>query len=66
MGFIVNKPELINITLSQEDYQIATTAYNERLPVTCTGDLIKDKDIFLLVEHHSFALYPINTEYVAA
>ena len=66
MGFVVGKLELINIKLNQEDYQIATTAYNERLPVTCTGDLIKDNDIFLLVNHHSFALYVINTEHVAA
>jgi hypothetical protein len=66
MGFIISKPEMINIKLNQEDYRIATTAYNERLPVTCIGDLIKDKNIFLLVNHHSFALYAINTEHVAA
>ncbi|BAZ11598.1 hypothetical protein NIES4071_34240 [Calothrix sp. NIES-4071] len=66
IGFVVGKPELINIKLNQEDYQIATTAYNERLPITCTGDLIKDKNIFLLVNHHSFTLYVINTEHVAA
>jgi hypothetical protein len=64
MGFIIAKPELINIKLNPEDYLRATTAYNERLPITCTGDLIKDNNTFSLVNHHSFALYTTNTEHV--
>ncbi|OKH52846.1 hypothetical protein NIES2101_13415 [Calothrix sp. HK-06] len=65
MGFIIAKLELINIKLNPEEYQIATTAYNERLPITCTGDLIKDNNTFLLVNYHSFALYTPSTEHVA-
>jgi hypothetical protein len=64
MGFIIAKPELINIKLNPEEYLRATTAYNERLPITCTGDLIKDNNTFSLLNHHSFALYTPNTEHV--
>lgn len=65
MGFVVGKPQMINIKLNPQDYQIATTAYNERLPITCAGDLIKDNNAFLLVNNHSFGLYTTNVEQIA-
>ncbi|BDA70660.1 hypothetical protein CAL7716_048260 [Calothrix sp. PCC 7716] len=65
MGFVVGKPELINIKLNKEDYQIATNAYNERSLITCTGDLIKVNDTLSLLNYHNFTIYTINTEHVA-
>jgi hypothetical protein len=65
MGFVVGKPKLINIKINQADYPIATTAYNERSLITCTGDLIKDNTVFFLVNHHGLTLYTTNTEHVA-
>ena len=65
MGFVVGKPELINIQLNKEDYQIATSAYNERSLITCTGDLIKVNDTLSLLNYHNFTIYTINTEHVA-
>jgi hypothetical protein len=65
MGFVLGKPKLINIKLNPEDYQTATTAYNERLPITCTGDLIKENNTFSLINNHSFTLYATNVEHVA-
>jgi hypothetical protein len=62
MGFVVGKPQMINIKLNLQDYQIATTAYNKRLPITCAGDLIKDNNAFLLVNNHNFSLYTTNIE----
>ncbi|MUG99368.1 hypothetical protein F7734_46615 [Scytonema sp. UIC 10036] len=47
-GVVVDRLRPIKTELADRDYILAIKAYQERLPVLCTGDLIKDKDIFLL------------------
>jgi hypothetical protein len=38
----------IETELDESDYLLALKAYQERLPIVCTGDLIKQQDSFLL------------------
>ena len=56
MGFVVGKLRKINLELSESDYQLALKAYEERSPVTCFGDLIKENDGFVLKNPRDFAL----------
>ena len=62
IGFVVGKPRQIHLCLSASEYNLARTAYHQRLPVVCTGDLIKENDTFLLKKTTSFALYDTLTE----
>ncbi|MBR8836917.1 MAG: hypothetical protein DSM106950_23655 [Stigonema ocellatum SAG 48.90 = DSM 106950] len=62
IGFVVGKPQQIHLSLSESEYNQARTAYQERLPVVCTGDLIKDNNTFVLQKTSSFALYDPLTE----
>lgn len=48
MGFVVGKLRKINLELSGSDYPSAVKAYEERSPVSCLGDLIKENDCFVL------------------
>ena len=48
MGFVVGKLRKINLELSESDYQLALKAYEDRSPITCFGDLIKENDGFVL------------------
>ncbi|MBH8578028.1 hypothetical protein I8752_34805 [Nostocaceae cyanobacterium CENA369] len=65
IGFVVGKPRQINLSLSESEYNQARTAYHQRLPVVCTGDLIKENDAFVLKKITSFALYNTLTERAA-
>ncbi|MEG3898329.1 MULTISPECIES: hypothetical protein [unclassified Microcoleus] len=56
MGFVVGKLRKINLELRDADYQLALKAYEERSPITCFGDLIKEKDGFVLKNPRDFAL----------
>lgn len=56
MGFVVCKPQQIYLTLGKEEYHLARTAYIDRLPVVCVGDLIKENDAFVF-KASSFSLY---------
>ncbi|MDJ0619983.1 MAG: hypothetical protein QNJ63_25125 [Calothrix sp. MO_192.B10] len=47
-GVVVDKLQKIKTQLSDNNYILAIKAYQERLPIICVGDLIKDNDIFLL------------------
>jgi hypothetical protein len=64
MGFVVGKPRQIHLFLSESEYNLARTAYQERLPVVCTGDLIKSNDTFVLKKTSSFALAEVIQEKV--
>lgn len=63
--FVVGKPRQIHLSLSESEYNLARTAYHQRLPVVCTGDLIKENDTFVLKKTTSFALYDTLTERAA-
>ncbi len=56
MGFVVWKLRKINLELREADYQLALKAYEDRSPVTCFGDLIKENDGFVLNNPRDFAL----------
>ncbi len=55
MGFIVSKPRQIQMMLGENEYYFARTAYIERLPIVCTGDLVKENGAFVLKKISRFA-----------
>jgi hypothetical protein len=57
MGFVVGKPQQIQIRLNEEEYKLAQMAYTDRLVVESTGDLIKENGVFVLSNKIKFALY---------
>jgi hypothetical protein len=56
MGVVVGKLRKINVELNEPEYSEAIEAYQERLPVVCTGDLIKEVNTFVLKNPRHFAL----------
>jgi hypothetical protein len=56
MGCAVGKFRKIQFELTAADYSLAIKAYQERLPVICSGDLIKEDNVFILKNPHGFAL----------
>ena len=62
MGFVVGKPQQIQIRLNEEEYKLARMAYTDRLVVESTGDLIKDNGVFVLSNKKGFALYDALSE----
>jgi hypothetical protein len=48
LGVILNKLRKIQMELTEFDSNIATKAYRDRLPILCSGDLIKIDDTFVL------------------
>ncbi|MEG4166817.1 MULTISPECIES: hypothetical protein [unclassified Microcoleus] len=56
MGFVVNKLRKIYLELTEIDCNLALKAYQERIPVTCTGDLLKVGGYFAMKNLHDFAL----------
>lgn len=62
MGFVVGKPQEIHILLNEEEYHLAQKAYDERLAVVCTGDLIKQNENFVLLQPSKFYVYDILSD----
>lgn len=56
MGCAVGKFRKIQFKLTAAGYSIAVKAYQERLPVVCTGDLIKENNVFILKNPRDFTL----------
>ena len=56
-GIVVDKLRKIHIQLSKAEYNVALLAYSERLPIICTGDLIKEGGSFMLKNPRNFGLY---------
>jgi len=56
LGIVVDKLRPIHTELADRYYILALKAYQERLPVYCTGDLIKSNGIFILKNPHKFRL----------
>jgi hypothetical protein len=47
-GLVVDKLQKIKTQLKDKNYILALKAYQQRLPIICVGDLVKEKDIFCL------------------
>ncbi len=56
LGVVVGKLRKINVELNEPEYSEAIKAYQDRLPVVCTGDLIKEGNAFVLKNPRHFAL----------
>ncbi|OUL27066.1 hypothetical protein BV378_10295 [Nostoc sp. RF31YmG] len=56
LGIVIEKLRPIHTELADRDYILALKAYQERLPIYCTGDLIKENGIFILKNPHHFSL----------
>jgi hypothetical protein len=48
VGVVVDKLRKIKTELKKHDYILAIKAYQERLIITCQGDLIKEHNAFVL------------------
>ena len=56
LGVVVDKLRKIQTSLADRDYIKAIKAYQERLPIVCTGDLIKENGHFTLKNPRHFAI----------
>ncbi|MEG4024185.1 hypothetical protein [Microcoleus sp. S13C4] len=56
LGLVIAKLRKIKTTLADKDYILAIKAYQERLPILCSGDLIKDNNAFILKNPHNLTL----------
>lgn len=60
LGVVINQLRQIKTELVDHDYILAIKAYQERLPILCTGELIKENNTFLLKKAHNFSLENLN------
>ena len=56
MGFVVNKLRKIYVELKETDCKLALKAYQDRIPVTCGGDLVKEGGYLVMQNVQGFAL----------
>jgi len=56
IGIIADQLRKIQTELADKDYILAIKAYQERLPIFCTGDLIKQNNTFILKNPHNLTL----------
>ena len=56
MGFVVGKLPKIHLELKENDFNLAVKAYQERIPVTCGGDFVKEGGYFAVKNLREFAL----------
>ena len=56
MGLVVNKLRKIYVELKETDCKLALKAYQDRIPVTCGGDLVKVGGSFVMQNVQGFAL----------
>jgi hypothetical protein len=56
IGCAVGQFRKIYVELTDAEYSLALKAYEERSPVVCTGDLIKQDNAFLLKNPRDFTL----------
>lgn len=61
MGVVVGKLRKIRVSLTEPEYTLAIKAYQELLPVVCTGDLIKEHGSFVLKNPRHIALDNLGT-----
>jgi hypothetical protein len=55
LGVVIDKLRPIHTELADRDYILALKAYQERLPIFCTGDLIKENGTFTLKNPRDFS-----------
>ena len=55
-GVVFDKLRHITTKLKDHDYILAIKAYQERLPILCTGDLVKENNQFILQNPHNFQI----------
>ena len=56
LGIVFDKMQEVKIELANHNYIAAIKAYQERLPVVCTGDLFKENNIFILKNPRNFQI----------
>ncbi|MGB7444181.1 MAG: hypothetical protein WA919_24200 [Coleofasciculaceae cyanobacterium] len=56
LGVVGEKLHKIKTELFDQGYILAIKAYQERLPISCTGNLIKENNIFILKNPRDFTL----------
>ncbi len=56
LGVVGDKLRKIQTELTGYEYILAIKAYQERLPITCTGELMKENNLFRLENNRDFAL----------
>ncbi|GGA57755.1 hypothetical protein [Okeania sp. KiyG1] len=56
MGVVINKLKKIETELFDRDYILAIKGYQEVLPVSCSGDLVKENNSFVLKNISDFKL----------
>lgn len=56
LGVVIDKLRKIQTELFNHDYILAIKAYQERLPLVCTGDLIKENNVFILKNPRDFTI----------
>ncbi len=56
LGVLFEQLHQIKTELFDQDYILAIKAYQERLPVQCTGDLVKEKNLFILKNPQNFTI----------
>lgn len=56
LGVVGDKLRKIQTELTGYEYILAIKAYQERLPIICTGELVKENNLFSLKNNRNFAL----------
>jgi hypothetical protein len=56
LGVVIDLLRKIQTSLADHDYILAIKAYQERQPVVCTGDLIKENNLFIFKNPRHFAI----------
>lgn len=56
LGVAIDKLRKIQTELFNHDYILAIKAYQERFPITCTGNLIKEDSCFVLKNPRALTL----------
>ncbi|PAX56986.1 hypothetical protein [Brunnivagina elsteri] len=56
LGIVFDKMQEIKVELANHEYVTAIKAYQERLAVACTGDLMKENNVFVLKNPRKFQI----------
>ncbi|UUO16367.1 MULTISPECIES: hypothetical protein [Aphanizomenonaceae] len=56
LGIVFQKLQKIHTELNNQNYILAIKAYQQRLPISFTGDLVKENNQFILQNPHNFQI----------
>ena len=62
LGFVDERPRRIRMQLRDPDYHIAVQAHDQRVPVYCVGELVKEGRTFNLQQPRHFRLFQAEQE----